>query len=84
MNVVTPVDLHTLSRGRRARIALEVLVTYVRVRWVMRGRDVQRAVGQLRGGVAQCALDGDLQKIVAVAGSDDEGGVGRHWFAGIG
>lgn len=65
MNVVTPVDLHTLSRGWRARIALEVIVTYARVRWVMRGGDVQRAVAQLRGGVGHCALDGDLQLLAA-------------------
>lgn len=48
MSSVTPLDLDTLSPARRARLGLEVLATYLRVRWAMRDRDAARAVPRLR------------------------------------
>jgi len=52
MNVVTPTDLDRLSPGHRARLTLEVVTTYLRVRWLMRQDDARRAVSALRAGVA--------------------------------
>ena len=46
------VDLDVRSLGRRTRLGLEVLLTYVRVRWVMRNEDASCAVRALR----TCAL----------------------------
>jgi hypothetical protein len=49
MSYVTPLDLERLPLGQRFRLGVEVLVTYTRVRLVMRDDDAQRAVGRLRG-----------------------------------
>jgi hypothetical protein len=67
VNFVTPVDLDTLPAARRARLALEVLVTYVRVRWVMRDGDAQHAVRQLRcdAGYPARKLENDLELLAA-------------------
>jgi len=45
---VTPENLDRLSLGPRLRLGGEVLVSYVRVRWAMRGGDAERAVRRLR------------------------------------
>jgi hypothetical protein len=48
MSSVTPLNLDKLSRRQRARLAAEVLGTYLRVRWTMRDDDAGRAVAELR------------------------------------
>jgi len=48
MRPVTPQNLDRLSLGLRLRLAGEVLYSYLRVRWVMRDDDAERAVRRLR------------------------------------
>lgn len=48
MSLVTPLNLDRLPLGRRLRLSLEVLLTYLRVRLVMRDDDAERAVSHLR------------------------------------
>jgi Transglutaminase-like superfamily len=45
---ITPINLDKLPPGRRLRLTTEVLWTYSRVRWVMRGDDAELAVRRLR------------------------------------
>jgi|SRR5271163_2232381 len=52
MNVVTPVDLDRLAPIPRSRLTLEVLRTYLRVRWLMRQDNPERAVKALRARAA--------------------------------
>jgi len=47
--LVRPVDLDRLRPIPRARLVCEVVVTYLRVCWVMRADDAERAVDRLRG-----------------------------------
>jgi hypothetical protein len=51
-SVVTPVDFDRLSPAHRTRLTLEVLATYLRVRWLMRQDDARRAVSALRAHAA--------------------------------
>jgi Transglutaminase-like superfamily len=64
VGLVTPVDLDRLRPIPRARLVWEVLVTYLRVRWVMHDADSEHAVGRLRGkpdaAVAMQSHDNDL------------------------
>jgi hypothetical protein len=55
VDLVTPVDLDRLRPIPRARLVWEVLVTYLRVRWVMHDDDATRAVGRLRVGPGTAA-----------------------------
>lgn len=48
MKVVTPTNLDRLSPSARSGLILEVIGTYLRVRWSMRGEDAERAVQELR------------------------------------
>ncbi len=61
MRVVTPTDLDRLTPGDRAGLALEVAVTYLRVRWHMRQDDAERAVAALRAhaGRSQASFDAE-------------------------
>ena len=52
MSVVTPIDLDHLSPRHRTRLALEVVMTYLRVRWLMRQDDAKSAVLALRAHAA--------------------------------
>ena len=68
MSFVTPVDLGALGVRQRARLGLEVLLTYARVRWVMRDSDAQRAVGRLRPIATsnpERQLEGELELLAA-------------------
>jgi hypothetical protein len=49
---VTSTNLDRLSPLRRARLTGEVLATYIRVRWLMRGDDAEGAVVALRESAA--------------------------------
>jgi transglutaminase superfamily protein len=55
VNPVTPLDLDRLAPVQRVRLTLEVLRTYLQVRWVMRDDDAQRAVHRLRTGAGSTA-----------------------------
>lgn len=55
MNLVTPANLDRLKPVPRARLIWEVVVTYLRVRWVMRDDDATRAVSRLRVGTSGTA-----------------------------
>jgi Transglutaminase-like superfamily len=59
MNVITPRDLDRLPPVRRSRLGLEVLMTYLRVRWLMRGDDPRRAVHALRASAAGSGMSFD-------------------------
>jgi hypothetical protein len=48
VTTVTPVNLDKLALIARVRLTAEVLRSYVRVRWVMRDDDAERAVHRLR------------------------------------
>lgn len=48
MKPVMPVDLDRMGPLARLRLSLEVLLTYLRVRWEMRSGDAEQAVGVLR------------------------------------
>ncbi len=48
MSVVTPTNLDRLSPRARLALIAEVIGTYLRVRWWMRGEDAERAVRELR------------------------------------
>jgi len=48
VSYVTPLDRERLALGSRLRLAVEVLLTYVRVRARMRDNDAERAVARLR------------------------------------
>jgi hypothetical protein len=50
MSYVLPAHLDRLPLTQRVRLTAEVLSTYVRVRWVMRDDDAERAVARLRRG----------------------------------
>ncbi len=52
MNVVTPTNLDRLSPSARAGLVVEVIATYLRVRWSMRREDAERAVQELRAHAA--------------------------------
>jgi Transglutaminase-like superfamily len=58
VSYVTPLDLERLPLTQRTRLGAEVLRTYIRVRWVMRDDDAQRAVARLRG-----RRDADARKL---------------------
>jgi Transglutaminase-like superfamily len=48
MSPVTPLDTDKLTLGPRIRMGCEVLITYLRVRWLMRNQDASHAVRSLR------------------------------------
>jgi hypothetical protein len=48
VSVVTPTNLDRLAPLPRLRLTAEVLSTYLRVRWAMRGNDAKLAVRALR------------------------------------
>ncbi len=48
MSVVTPTDLDRLAPIPRLRLTVEVLSTYLRVRWLMRRDEPEQAVPALR------------------------------------
>jgi hypothetical protein len=60
MSAVTPVDLSRLSPPHRLRLASEVLVTYLRVRWQMRGGNAESAVPSLRARMAPLEREAEL------------------------
>jgi Transglutaminase-like superfamily len=53
MSAVTPVDLDRLAPIPRLRLTLEVVTTYLRVRWLMRRDEPERAVRALRARAAR-------------------------------
>ena len=59
MSVVTPLDLDRLSPTSRSRLAVEVAITYLRVRWLMRQDDAKRAVRTLRALAARSGASFD-------------------------
>jgi hypothetical protein len=67
VSFVTPLDLDALSLRRRACLGLEVLSTYMRVRWVMRDDDASRAVRHLRltAGGHTMDLDDGVEQVAA-------------------
>ena len=52
MRVVTPTNLDRFSPLQRLGLIAEVIATYLRVRWSMRGDNAERAVQELRAGAA--------------------------------
>jgi Transglutaminase-like superfamily len=52
VSVVTPTNLDRLSPRDRLALTAEVIGTYLRVRWSMRGEDAERAVQELRAHAA--------------------------------
>lgn len=52
MSAVTPVDLERLAPLPRLRLTLEVVGAYLRVRWLMRRDEPERAVPALRAHAA--------------------------------
>jgi Transglutaminase-like superfamily len=48
MSLVMPMNLDRLPPGPRVRLTVEVLSTYLHVRWVMRDDDAERSVRRLR------------------------------------
>lgn len=60
MSAVTPVDLSRLSPPHRLRLAWEVLATYLRVRWQMRGGNAESAVSSLRANMAPAERGAEL------------------------
>jgi hypothetical protein len=71
MSPVTPIAHEGLTAWERALLGGEVLLTYTRVRWVMRDDDAARAVRRLRVGAAggsqgpQTDSDRDRQVLAA-------------------
>jgi hypothetical protein len=61
MRVVTPTDLERLTLGDRLSLALEVAVTYFRVRRQMRQGDAERAVAVLRARAAASRASFDAE-----------------------
>lgn len=61
MSAVTPVDLGRLSPLRRLRLAAEVAVAYLQVRWQMRGGDAESAVRSLRARMAPTGGAAELE-----------------------
>lgn len=61
MSVITPTNLDRLSPMWRLHLTLEVVVTYLRVRWLMRQDDAKRAVGALRAYAAGSEIHFDAE-----------------------
>jgi Transglutaminase-like superfamily len=62
VSTVTPVDLERLPPGPRLRLTLEVVATYLRVRWLMRRDDPERVVGALRAQAAGSSPEVELER----------------------
>lgn len=56
MSVVTPVDLERMAPAPRLRLTLEVVATYLRVRWAMRRNEPELAVRALRAAAPRARL----------------------------
>jgi hypothetical protein len=63
MSVVTPTDLDRLTPSDRASLTFEVVVTYLRVRWLMRRDDAERAVKALRAHASASQLTFDAEPV---------------------
>lgn len=61
MNVVTPTNLDRFSPRDRTTLALEVVATYFRVRWLMRRDDAKSAVRTLRLYAARSGIGFDVE-----------------------
>jgi hypothetical protein len=62
MSTVTPVDLDRLPPGPRLRLTLEVVATYLRVRWLMRRDEPERVVRALRAQASGSSPEVDLER----------------------
>ncbi len=62
MSTVTPVDLDRLGPGPRLRLTLEVVATYLRVRWLMRRDEPERVVRALRAQVGGSSPGVELER----------------------
>jgi hypothetical protein len=67
MSAPTPQNLDKLPLGQRVRLGAEVLSTYVRVRWRIRGGDAWRAVHDLRSRVSAASptLETGMEPVAA-------------------
>lgn len=67
MSGTTPKDLDRLSPPAKARLSLEVMTTYLRVRWAMRGDDAEEAVRRIRerAGNEPVEFDAEGEDLVA-------------------
>jgi hypothetical protein len=61
MRAATPTDLDRLSPWAKARLSLEVITTYLRVRWAMRGDDAEVAVRVIRERAAGDPVEFDAE-----------------------
>ncbi|HMC49587.1 MAG TPA: lasso peptide biosynthesis B2 protein [Solirubrobacterales bacterium] len=61
MRATTPTDLDRLSPWAKARLSLEVMSTYLRVRWAMRGDDAEEAVRLIRKQAAGDPVEFDAE-----------------------
>jgi hypothetical protein len=66
--MVTPLSIHELSGPRKLALAAEILVTYGRVRWAIRGEDATTAVPRIRAELASRSseLDAKRQRIAGL------------------
>lgn len=62
MSAVTPVDLDRLSPLLRLRLTLEVVTTYLRVRWLMRRDEPEQVVRALRAQVSRLSPGVELER----------------------
>ena len=62
MSAVTPTDLDRLAPIPRLRLTLEVVMTYLRVRWLMRRDEPERVVRALRAQVSDSRPGGELER----------------------
>lgn len=67
MRATTPTDLDRLSPWAKARLGWEVVSTYLRVRWAMRGDDAEEAVRRIRrrAGSVPVEFDAEGEGLVA-------------------
>jgi hypothetical protein len=61
MRAATPRDLDRLSLWAKARLSSEVVSTYLRVRWAMRGDDAEEAVRRIRQRAGGYPVEFDAQ-----------------------
>ncbi len=62
MSAVTPTDLDRLAPIPRLRLVLEVVATYLRVRWLMRRDEPERVVRALRAQVSDSRPGVELER----------------------
>ena len=65
---VTAVDTARHSPASRVKLAVEILLAYVRVRWIMRANEAPQAVAKLRAYARRHPLVGDDRDLEIVAG----------------